>query len=503
LMSINGYVYQLPLTWYAQKKKWDLPPGFENGKNMRFSREIGLECMSCHNAMPTFENNSQNLFTQIPNGIDCERCHGPGALHVKEKTAGNWVDTATQIDYTIVNPKKLSWELQTDICQRCHLQGNAVLKEGKSFTDFRPGMKLSDFIEVYMPKYKDRDDEFIMASHAQRLQMSKCYIQSANGQASAQNKLTCISCHNPHVSVKVTGKQVFNQACAQCHDIKTACKETTIKRNSASDNCVGCHMPLSGTIDIPHVTVHDHYIRKSAPQKVKSAVKDFAGIYCVNNPRSASDAKAKAYLAYAEKFEGERISVDSGVWYTNQAGTSAPAVFDMRVHYLSLAKKESEMMQLASAVKPSSVNEPWTCYRIGQAYQNNNEWIRAEFWYRRALTLAPQNLSFMNKLGEVLIQQQKLEEGMEVLNQSLRKNHKQADALTNLGFACVTSGDIQKGLRCYDEALALSPDNEQALLNKAAVLNAKGQKAEARKLLQCIIVLNPGNTAVKQLLKNL
>lgn len=503
LMSINGYVYQLPLTWYAQKKKWDLPPGFENGKNMRFSREIGLECMSCHNAMPTFENNSQNLFTQIPNGIDCERCHGPGALHVKEKTAGNWVDTATQIDYTIVNPKKLSWELQTDICQRCHLQGNAVLKEGKSFTDFRPGMKLSDFIEVYMPKYKDRDDEFIMASHAQRLQMSKCYIQSANGQASAQNKLTCISCHNPHVSVKVTGKQVFNQACAQCHDIKTACKETTIKRNSASDNCVGCHMPLSGTIDIPHVTVHDHYIRKSAPQKVKSAVKDFAGIYCVNNPRSASDAKAKAYLAYAEKFEGERISVDSGVWYTNQAGTSAPAVFDMRVHYLSLAKKESEMMQLASAVKPSSVNEPWTCYRIGQAYQNNNEWIRAEFWYRRALTLAPQNLSFMNKLGEVLIQQQKLEEGMEVLNQSLRKNHKQADALTNLGFACVASGDIQKGLRCYDEALALSPDNEQALLNKAAVLNAKGQKAEARKLLQCIIVLNPGNTAVKQLLKNL
>lgn len=502
LMSINGYVYQLPLTWYAQKKKWDLPPGFENGKNMRFSREIGLECMSCHNAMPKFETNSQNLFTQIPNGIDCERCHGPGELHVKEKAAGNWVDTATQIDYTIVNPKKLSWELQTDICQRCHLQGNAVLKEGKSFTDFRPGMKLSDFIEVYMPKYKDRDDEFIMASHAQRLQMSKCFIQSSKGRASAQNKLTCISCHNPHVSVKVTGKQVFNQACAQCHDTKTACKETTIKRTAASDNCVGCHMPLSGTIDIPHVTVHDHYIRKPAPQKVKSAVKDFAGIYCVNNPGSSNDAKAKAYLAYAEKFEGERISVDSGVWYTNQAVASAPAVFDMRVHYLFLAKKETEMMQLASGVKPSSVNEPWTSYRIGQAYQNNNEWIRAEFWYRRALALAPQNLSFINKLGEVLIQQQKLQEGKEVLNQSLQKNPKQADALTNLGFACVASGDIQKGLRCYDEALALSPDDEQALLNKAAVLNAKGLKSEARKLLQRIIALNPGNTAVKQLLRN-
>ena len=262
-------------------------------------------------------------------------------------------------------------------------------------------------------------------------------------------------------------------------------------------------MPLSGTIDIPHVTVHDHYIRKPAPQKVKSAVKDFAGIYCVNNPGSSNDAKAKAYLAYAEKFEGEHISVDSGEWYTNQAVAGAPALFEMRVHYLFLAKKETEIMQLASAVKPSSVNEPWTCYRIGQAYQNNNEWIRAEFWYRRALALATQNLSFINKLGEVLIQQQKLQEGMEVLNQSLQKNPKQADALTNLGFASVASGDIQKGLRCYDEALALSPDDEQALLNKAAVLNAKGQKAEARKLLQRIIALNPGNAAVKQLLKNL
>jgi hypothetical protein len=42
--NINGYVYQLPLTWYAQKAKWDLPPGFENGRNVRFTRAIEFEC---------------------------------------------------------------------------------------------------------------------------------------------------------------------------------------------------------------------------------------------------------------------------------------------------------------------------------------------------------------------------------------------------------------------------------------------------------------------------
>ena len=44
------------------------------------------------------------LYEKIQRGIDCERCHGPGELHVKEKLAGIVVDTANEIDFTIVNP---------------------------------------------------------------------------------------------------------------------------------------------------------------------------------------------------------------------------------------------------------------------------------------------------------------------------------------------------------------------------------------------------------------
>jgi hypothetical protein len=230
LSNNNGFLFQLPLTWYAQKQKWDLPPGFEEGRNVRFTRSIEFECMSCHNAMPEIAPGSDNKFTKIPDGIDCERCHGPGEIHVFEKAQGKLVDTATQIDYTIVNPRKLSWDRQIDVCQRCHLQGNAILQEGKSFSDYRPGMKLGDYIQVFMPKYVGREDEFIMASHAQRLQKSKCFIESNKnlqkkaGKAFEALSFTCISCHNPHVSVKVTGKQIFNNACMQCHQ-QDACKE--------------------------------------------------------------------------------------------------------------------------------------------------------------------------------------------------------------------------------------------------------------------------------------
>ena len=57
----------------------------------------------------------------------------------------------------IVNPSRLPTDLQFDICQRCHLQGTAILHDNKSFKDFKPGMHLNDFIDVYLPKYKNDD----------------------------------------------------------------------------------------------------------------------------------------------------------------------------------------------------------------------------------------------------------------------------------------------------------------------------------------------------------
>ena len=36
LIQKGDYIVQAPFTWYAQDKKLDLPPGFENGANSRF-----------------------------------------------------------------------------------------------------------------------------------------------------------------------------------------------------------------------------------------------------------------------------------------------------------------------------------------------------------------------------------------------------------------------------------------------------------------------------------
>ena len=297
MTQVNGYLYQAPITYYTQQGKWDLPPGYENGNNSRFDRTIGIECMTCHNHLPQFDEASENRFTKIPTGIECERCHGPGELHVNKMIRGEFVDTALQADYTIVKPSRLNIDQQMSLCQRCHLQGITVLKENKSFYDFRPGMELNDIMNVFVARYST-DDEFIMASQADRLRMSLCFVESEN--------MSCITCHNPHKSVQTTTKEFFNSKCTSCHQSEGKnCTESLDARNINGNNCSSCHMPKSGSVDIPHVSITDHQIQIPRIQDdEKNAIKKFVELECRTDDNPSDLEMTQGYLAYYEKFGG-------------------------------------------------------------------------------------------------------------------------------------------------------------------------------------------------------
>lgn len=502
IIETNGYLNQAPLTFYTQQGRWDLPPGFEDGHNTRFSRIIGLECMSCHNGLPGFVQGSENRFTNIPNGIDCERCHGPGELHVRQVQLGKLVDTAKEIDYTIVNPRKLPWERQIDLCQRCHLQGNAVLKEGKNYIDFRPGMVLSDYMEVFMPRYEGNDEKFIMASHAQRLQMSQCFVHSNSGALKNKDnkglQLTCITCHNPHVSVKVTGKQVFNTACINCHQQK-GCTEKETVRQKVNNDCSGCHMPSTAPIDIPHVTVHDHYIRKPERNIHPNAegVKKFIGLYAVNNPKTDDLTKGKAYLNYFEKFEPQKPELlDSANYYLQKAKAQARDF----IHLYYLKNDYTNLLQYA----PKATNpDDWTAYRIGQGYYTTGDLNNAEKYFAVAVKLSPQNIEFKAKLGATKLELNKPAEAKQLLEEVLAAYPKHVQSHTNLGYLYFTQGNITKANQHYDRALALDPDYEPALLNKAGLYNYLKDYAKARQLLQRLLKRNPNNKRAREILGQL
>lgn len=506
MVAERGYLYQAPFTWYAQEERLDLPPGFEKGANSRFSRLIGLECTSCHNAMPTgFVKGSSNKYHGIPGAINCERCHGPGELHVKRVSSGNIVDTAVEIDPSIVNVAKLPSELQFEVCQRCHLQGNTVLQPGKSFMDFKPGMKLNEVMEIYLPRYSNAEDEFIMASHVDRFKQSACFIKG--GQS-----FNCTSCHNPHLSVKATKVKQFNATCETCHQgpPNFECTEEEAALTAASHNCVSCHMPASGSTDIPHVTVHDHKIDVPAKTVDTTGIKRFLELAAVNNPAPTDRSKAVAYLQQFERFEAKPFYLDSARYFLDRAGQRNQLIPEWIKYYFLRQDK----MALRSFVSQRGINavlqeisdttydnrHAWAAYQVGEAFDEASATTEAIQFYRRAVDLAPYVLDFRLKLANAHRSFSRLREARQQYEFILQEQPYHAKALNNLGYLELQEGLREEAIDKFKKALEREPDYELAWLNLANAYLMTEERAAARQALEQALRINPQNTRAQQVL---
>lgn len=491
LFLVNDMVFQAPLTWYAQKKKWDLPPGFEKGNNTRFSRMIDLECMSCHNAMPRMVEGSDRSFKHIGRGIDCERCHGPGELHVHLRQRGESAIDEQGIDRSIVHPGKLSWERQIDLCQRCHLQGLNLLKPGKSFADFRPGMPLMDVFEIYLPKFQGGKGKFDMANHAQRLQMSACFQSVAD-----KGGITCISCHNPHLSVKVTGIGVFNEACLKCHQ-REACSAPLAERAEKEDYCASCHMPSTGADDIPHVTVHDHYIRKPIDRKEFQQLGVLAGLYSVNNAHMQQIDLLRAYLSYYEKFDKNEFYLNEAEKMLNIGG------LDEAIHFFYLKADFDEVQKLSEAYLKENNPSSWSCYRLGEAMLQGNRIADAVYWLTKAVNGRPDSYEFITKKGIALAENKRIEEAMAAFQRALMINPNYALAMNNLATIYIEQKRWDEAITSLEKCIASHPDNLNALENLMGLYTYNGNRTRAIELAKRILQLQPENKLATESLNRL
>jgi hypothetical protein len=501
IFNKNGYFYQAPVTFYTQKHQWDLAPGFEKGASSRFSRMIEIECMSCHNGYPDFVSNSENKYLTIKTGIDCERCHGPGSLHVQEKMAGNIVDTSKGPDYTIVNPRRLSTDLQNNVCQRCHLQGIAVLNDGKTFFDFHPGMKLSEVMNVFMPEYEGAQDKMIMASHVERMKKSRCYVESG--------KMSCITCHNPHVSVKFTPRSQFLNACQSCHGNiqgQQQCTEKSEVRALKNNDCVTCHMPHNSSIDIPHVAVTDHFIRKRPmDDSEQTKISAFLGLKCFNNDHVDAITTARGYMEFYERYAPQKPLLDSALLYLNKDDKDEvdhEQYRDLiRVYYL--LKDYVHVIQYASMLKPENINDAWTAYRVGESYFESQQADKALPWYKRAVEVWKYSLDFENKYGTCLLALGNLQEAQKVFNFIVSENPDYVSANTNLGFLYMQQGNTAMSYNYLLHANELDPDHEQTLINLAVWYHNAHQPENARKCLMHLLKKHPGDQKATAMLADL
>ncbi len=251
----SGAVWQSPISWFSQTGgKWDVSPGFQLPEGTR--REIDAKCLYCHvnqvDPVPQSINRFREPLISGQAAIGCERCHGPGELHVTERSSGL---SFNKPDTSIVNPTHLPTDLKMAICQQCHLQGvSSVLQPDRTWSDFRPGMPLELFFSVFV-RQPDLADYHRSVGQVEQMVVSKCF-------ANSPGKMDCTTCHDPHSKPKPAESAAFYQAkCLNCHTTQK-CTAPEPDRIAKNNNCILCHMPKAPSTNIAHTAVTDHTISR-------------------------------------------------------------------------------------------------------------------------------------------------------------------------------------------------------------------------------------------------
>jgi Flp pilus assembly protein TadD len=262
LIERDGFLVESPLTWYAREHKWDLSPGYER-TNVHFDRPIQPDCLYCHaNRVTPVPETINRYRPPIFEGhaIGCERCHGPGELHVQNPTAVNGRDT------TIVNPAALEPSLRDAVCEQCHLTGrHRVVRLDRQADDFRPGLPFFEFWTVLVPPSGQADERAV--GQVEQMHESRCFRAS-------QGRLGCVSCHDPHkLPTREERVGYYRERCLQCH-AQEACRveSATQLARSPDNDCTACHMGRTRSSDVLHVAMTDHRINRHADDSTRPPV---------------------------------------------------------------------------------------------------------------------------------------------------------------------------------------------------------------------------------------
>ncbi len=251
----DGFLMLGPLVHRAGAQGWQVDEECDKPLAADFVRPVAPTCVRCHAGRMTQVDGAENRFRFAEPAIGCERCHGPGALHVQHQqtlaTSDAAPEAADQPDLTIANPAHMRRDRAMAICAQCHMSDAlTVYRIGKKPGDWQAAQPWEDAHVTFRPA--GRPDGVPNASHVDLLAASRCYQES--------DTLTCVTCHGAHghdVDASETRRR-SNAACAQCHG---DCGRPEPAAKPSGEDCASCHMPATEK-RITHDVFHDHRLRR-------------------------------------------------------------------------------------------------------------------------------------------------------------------------------------------------------------------------------------------------
>jgi predicted CXXCH cytochrome family protein len=490
-----GALLELPLAWYAEKGgNWAMNPGYDKPDQPNSRRKISLECMFCHNAYPGIPEGhdalrSEPLFSgALPEGIDCQRCHGPGRRHIQ--IAQGEGSTVEAIANAIVNPARLTPARQMEICMQCHLETDSmpfphsILKYDRGPFAYRPGEPLANFILFFDHATSPREDRFQIVNTVYRLEMSECFRKS-NG------SLQCTTCHNPHdISHDEPTADIYTGACLRCHASMFQ-RAVASGQHTALTGCIECHMPKRRTRDVVHAIMTDHYIQRRKPEgSLLAEMSEPNGPGTVYhgevrpyypNPLEKT-AEHELYLALAQVRENN--NTEAGIpRFAAAVAKYRPMQPEFYIEladaWLSHGKSKEAILLYQEAVRrtPDSLAG---LLGLGRAMEASGQRTVAVEAFRRATEVAPDEALLWWELGQTYVKQGKKAEAVTALEKSLQLDSEAPEAHYALGLSwSQPGGDPSRAEASFREAIRLSPDYAEAHMNLAILLFQSQRVEEA------------------------
>jgi Tfp pilus assembly protein PilF len=441
LVAKGDSLYVSPISYYTRIQGWDLSPGYDEGIFRGFTRRVVDLCVDCHTGWPQLVAGSHYRFQQPPLRfltVGCERCHGPGAIHVAQRTldAASGTQFEGPIDLSIVNPKKLRAGIRDDVCAQCHLNGDArVLQPGKTYLDFRPGTAMGNVQEIFSVPQAIKGNHFVALDQFEQLKMSRCW-------AASNGRMGCISCHDPHVQLH--GDQAadfFRSQCLNCH-ATDSCREPLAQRQATSppNDCIQCHMPKQPTENIGHASLTDHRILRT-PSEIPAALQGGA------SPPSTD-------LIYDTKASGSGDAQPS-------LRNLALAYAQVAARYRELSGKGLALLEQAAAGLPADPEIQGT-YGLVLRVARPGEKERAAQALQRAIDDGSQSTEVRTQLARLRMQQGQVTAAIDLYKESIQMDPYDTPAYLDLAQIYSMLKDWKNALEVLDAVLKVDPGNDAA-----------------------------------------
>lgn len=433
----QGKLVQLPISWYVEKGGyWNMSPGLDRSDQPDMHGTVAADCIFCHTAYPLTTSSKapddEQVFPEaLPEGIDCQRCHGPGAAHVSAARAKRGED---EIRKSVVNPERLDRDRQLEVCMQCHLETsahhvpNSIRNYAKDINSFRPGQAMGEY-KIYFERPKQASaPDFEMAHASYQLPRSACFQKST---------MTCLTCHDPHnIPRGVEAKQHYIEVCQGCHaSTKNLASDAGHKKVvlKPGSDCLSCHVPKRRPEGSVHIVLTDHRIPRflppgdlSAPIPERVPVLDHTKVD-IYYPTKEKPKNADLYLAVAQ---------------VDDAGVDG-------------------IGQLRAVLDREQPKWPEPYVALGQAYAEKGQTEQALKSFQQALSRRPEDRDALDGMANVLLTANRLDDAIGILERGVKRYPNDDHFLANLGTAYLREGKLQEAEDTLWKTLVVNPEHAQ------------------------------------------